>query len=188
MSRRTSIDIEILLKDFETKHSEYQIDNFIIGNQGGIWSQYKQALREIHSRYNSLISQKEELELFDLKKPWRWPFGRRAEIKKARRKRSRLAMADGISETARELNRFVKLAMALKKALGDLGNGKREILEADSWRQKALRMAGIDILVNHRIGQSTMELILALPEKDRTGVLLILSPDSKPDPFKLIDP
>ena len=178
--------IEKLLKDHQSCHSEFQIDNFIVGNQGYDWSQYKQALREIDGRYQSLIGQKEELEIFDLKKYWRRSFGRRAEIRLARRKRIRLAMVDGIAETERELNRFVELALKLKQEIGDLGNGKREMLESNSWRQKALRMAGIDLIVNGRIGQPTMELVLALPKKDRDEVLMILSPQAKPDPMKLI--
>ena len=65
---------------------------------------------------------------------------------------------------------------------------KRRRLETDSWRHKALKMAGVDLLINGRIGQSTMELILALPEKERFGVLAIISPDARPDPMKLIGP
>ena len=179
-------EIETLLKDHQNLHSGFQIDNFIIGNQGCIWSQYKQTLREIEGRYNSFITQKESLELFDLKRNWFWPFGRKAQIRKNALKRKRQSMVDSIVETERELNRFVEIAMELKKEIGDLDNGKREMLEADSWRQKALKMAGIDLLVNGRIGQPTMELILALPKKDRSEVLGILSPESKPNPMRLI--
>ena len=178
--------IEKLLDDYQQYHSEFQIDNFIIGKEGCNWSKYKQALREIDSRYKSLISQKEELELFELQKSRCWPFGSRFKIMAARRKRARLAMIDQISETERELNKFVKIAVKLKEEIGDIGNGKRELLEADSWKQKALKMAGIDLLINGRIGQPTMELILALPEGDRFEVLGRLSPDSDPDPMKLI--
>ena len=186
METAQNFKIAVLLSDLEKYHSNFQIDNFIVGNQCCAWSQYKQALREIHGRYETLISQKEDLELNDLKTVWRWRFGRRAQIKQNRRKRNRQALVDSIAETERELNRFVEIAVKLKKEIGGLGNGKREVLEANSWRQKALKMAGIDLLVNGRIGQPTMELILALPEKDRRGVLGILSPEARPDPMKLI--
>lgn len=178
--------VETLLRDHQNLHSKFQIDNFIIGNQGCIWSQYKQALREIEGRYSSFITQKESLELFDLKRNWFWPFGRKAEIRNNALKRKRESMVDGLAESERELTRFVELALELKKEIGDLDNGKREILESDSWRQKAIKMAGIDLLVNGRLGQPTMELILALPKKDRSEVLRILSPESKPNPMRLI--
>ena len=178
--------IESLLEDYQPRHSEFQIDNFIVGKQGDQWSQYKQALREIEDRYNSLVNQKEEMELLDLKR-WRWSgFGRKAQIIKARRQRNRELMEKGIAETERELNRFVEIAVKLKERMGKLDYEKRQVLESDSWRQKALRMAGIDLMVNGRIGQSTMELVLALPAKERFLVLAILSPDAKPDPKKLI--
>ena len=179
--------IELLLQDHVPGPSAFQVENFIVNASGSdCWSQYKQALREIQGRYETLINQKEGLELLDLKPGWRWPFGRRAQIKENRRKRKRQSLIDNIAETERELNRFVELAVKLKEQIGDLENGKREMLEANSWRQKALKMAGVDLLVNGRIGQPTMELILSLPEKDRSGVLTILSPQAKPDPMKLV--
>jgi hypothetical protein len=174
--------IEKLLMDYRSKHSEFQIDNFIIGNQGCVWSEYKQALREIHGRYISLISQKEDLEMFDLKKSWRWPFGRRSSIIKSRRERSRFALANGISETERELDRFVELAVELKKEIGDIDPVKRQVLEADSWLQKSVRMAAVDLIVNGRIGQSTIGMIISLPTRDRAVALDKI----KGDPHKLI--
>ena len=127
--------IKNLLKDYQPKHSQFQIDNFIIGNQGCNWSKYKQALREIDGRYNSLIGQKEDLELFDLKRVWRWPFGRKAQIRAIRRKRDRQTLADNIAETERELRRFVEIAVKLKERIGKLDYEKRKVLESDSWRQ-----------------------------------------------------
>jgi len=101
-------------------------------------------------------------------------------------KRKRQSMVDNLVETERELKRFVEIAVKLKEDFGEIDHQKRAVLEADSWRQKALKMAGIDLLINGRIGQPTMELILALPEKDRFAVLGILSPEGNPDPMKLI--
>ena len=178
-------NIEILLSDFRALHSEYQIENFIIGGQGDAWAKYKQCLREIANRHESLLNQKESLEHFDLKRCW-YGFGKVARIKKSARSRLRKTMINGIAEIERELERFISLAIELKNQLGEIDERKRAELEAGSWRFKALRMAGIDLLVNGRIGHPTMDLILMLPEKDRGGVLKILSPDARPDPFKLL--
>ena len=48
--------IKNLLKDYEGCHSDFQIDNFIIGSQGDAWAQYKQCLREINGRVEILES------------------------------------------------------------------------------------------------------------------------------------
>ena len=52
------IEIKKLLNDHQELHSEFQIENFIIGNQGDKWAQYKQSLREIKARYEKLESDK----------------------------------------------------------------------------------------------------------------------------------
>lgn len=185
------IAIEKLLLDYHKFHSDFQIENFIVGKAGNCWAQYKQALIEIDARKDALVNGNEELELARLSKPGpRFVFTKKGRtlkhIKYRRWKRSIKEMEFALTQTDRELTRFVELAVNLKKEIGDLGNGKRELLESDSWRQKALKMAGIDLLVNKRVGQSTMELILALPSQDRQGVLKMLAPDAKSNPFDLI--
>ena len=184
--------IENLLKDYVPKHSEFQIDNFIVGSQGDTWAQYKQALREIKSRYGMLIQLREDFELAALNGNGRrfLKFGKRARakavIEAARDKRRHKAMLENLEHTERELACFVELASDLKNVLGDIDADKRQRLEAQSWWRKALRMAGVDMLVNGRIGQATMELIVALPVTERDMVLGILSPAANPDPLKLI--
>jgi len=178
--------IKDLLKDYESRHSEYQIDNFIVAAQGDNWSMYKQALREIASRYESLLSQKEDLELYDLQIKFYWPFGRQAEIKKKRRIRHRAALVESVRETERELGRFVVIATQLKEVLGIVNSEKRKKFEAGSWCQKAIRMSALDLLVNRGISHATMDFILKLSIKDRRKVINMISPAANPDPLKLL--
>ena len=179
-------EIKGLLKDHRARHSEFQIDNFIIGSEPCAWARYRQSLREIDSRWGLLVSSREELELFDLSRDRGWPFGRRAKIRLSRRKRSRAALVKNIAETERELERFVEIAIQLKDEIGPVENGKRELLEADSWRQKAVRMSALDLLVNRGISHTTMDFILKLPIKDRQMVINVISPDANPDPLRLL--
>ena len=72
-----SIPIESLLDDVPYGHSDFQCDNFITKKAGGptLWGQYKQALRELATRYTGFMEyivnlktrkldiEKEELEL-----------------------------------------------------------------------------------------------------------------------------
>ena len=50
------IKIEKILVDHQELHSDFQIDNFIIGSQGDAWAQYKQCLREIKARVENIES------------------------------------------------------------------------------------------------------------------------------------
>jgi len=54
-----------------------------------------------------------------------------------------------------------------------------------SWKRKALKMAGVDLITTGRLGQATFNLVLALPKEDRLSVLSQLKQGS--DPFKLIE-
>jgi hypothetical protein len=173
--------IKYLLGDYRSAHSEFQINNFIIGGEVDDWARYRQALREIDARYKSLISKKDDLELFDLKKKW-FRFGKKARIEKRIRQRMRDALLNGIQETERELKIFVEIALKYKEKFGDIDHIKRQILEADSWRQKAIKMAAVDLIVGGRLSQPTVGLILSLPQKDRENVLTKI----KTDPHKLI--
>ena len=179
-------EIEHLLVDYEARHSEFQIEHFIIGSAVDPWSKYKQALREIHDRNEMLIEKQDQLMLFDLKFRFYNPFSRKAVIKKEIARRQRKAMVDGMLETKRELSKFVEIAIKLKSEIGELDSLKRAVLEAESWRQKAIKMAGIDLLVNGRVGSTTLNFILSLPKADQAMVIEHFKPGAKVDPFKMI--
>jgi len=177
--------IEDLLKDYRPKHSEFQIRNFIIGSQGSAWFKYKQCLREISSRNDALVNEKENLEIFDSKKPWFKWFGKISKIKRQKRIRQRKALLYAISETERELSAFVDMALDLKCSMGDIDDQKRAVLETEGWTQKARTMAGIDILTGGMsLSRQTIEMILMLPENKRE--ILLAEIRSRPDPLLMI--
>jgi len=185
-------DIEKLLVDYEKYHSEFQIDNFIIGKSGDDWARYKQALREISTRYKSLINMREQFEIdsfgpsfYKKIRAWLLPC-RVREIYKDKRRRSRSEIVSEIAEIERELSRFIELAKSLRDRLGELTPERRRELEANSWREKAVKMAGLDLLTNGRVGSASLEFIMSLPKKDRRMVINVISPDARPDPFKLL--
>lgn len=184
------IEVEKIISDYEPKHSRFQIENFIIGRQGDKWAQYKQVLQEIKSRYDQVVYLREERELFKCRR-WKLPAvtirGRKIrQIEARREKRNYRKLLVELEHTERELSVLVELGRKIKTDIGGLDPKKRDKLEALSWFNKAQRMAGIDLLVNHRIGQSTMELILSLPDNDRLSIINLLDPKSRPDPMKLV--
>jgi len=178
--------IEKLMVDYQQKHSDYQIQNFIIGSQGSDWAKYNQALREIDARWNQLLGLEDAMELFNLKTAWAWPFGKRAQIRKKQMERNRKSMGREINETKRELQLIVDLAVELKEKIGVTDDHKKIKLEADAWQQKAIKMAGIDLLVNGRVGSTTLNFILSLPKPDQAMVIEHFKPGAKVDPFKMI--
>ncbi len=173
--------INKLLNDFQSYHSSFQIENFIIGSQGSEWFQYKQCLREVRSRTESIESAKDELALSKI--------GRKSVARKIKlvfigqirkqmflknEKRRAAELVENIRETKRELNRFVELAWELKKKIGELDEIKRQRLEADSWIEKARQMAAIEIMTMGGLSKTTMEFILSLPKESRRGILIEL--------------
>ena len=78
--------IETLLNDLQENHSRFQIENFIIGSQGGKRFQYRQCLREIKARWDNLKKLKDDkvgsnLELIILKKNSWKTFRKTSKIK-----------------------------------------------------------------------------------------------------------
>jgi len=131
--------VEKLLSDFRPEHSEFQMENFIIGG-GHPWGQYKQALRELSARHHAMVESGEQIKKLKdeiARERRRWFNGRSViEIEKrldnAKRERK---------SKAREYLTFYRIARDLKRQLGEISPQRRRELEADMWLDKARRMA-----------------------------------------------
>src|SRR5512139_1594951 len=86
--------VEKLLADYRPEHSEFQIENFIVGC-GHPWGQYKQALRELSARHSAVLESSEQIrelknEIDKRRRRWLWRNGvNDLEIKLASLKNSR---------------------------------------------------------------------------------------------------
>jgi len=175
--------IENLLKDKQGHHSEFQIENFIVGGEGDSWAQYKQSLREIESRYETILSEREALiiekkRIENFKKDAN---GNRAWYnEKIRAYHKRLENAKDVK---RELYKFVDLALKLKEEIGEIYFEKRHQLESESWTAKGIKLAAIDFLTSGRLSAQTAEFILSLPKKSQVEVFTKISSNK---PFKLL--
>jgi len=178
-------EIEKIIKDFEPRHTAFQMDNFIVGKAGHPYFQYRQAQREIADRQQTVLDLRDNLKLAEMQK-MRWPFGKRAKIKAAMRARRIEQMRKDLAEYERELARLVEIGRALHENYGELCREEKDQLESEAWRQKAIRMAGIDLLVNGRVNSTTLEFILSLPKADRLRVIENFKPGTKVDPYKMI--
>jgi hypothetical protein len=175
-------EVEKLLMDFQKYHSEFQIDNFIVGAEVDDWARYKQCLREINSRSLQIksLDQKVELARLELKALKRTRFFCFSKLQKLKHK---FRVENGIraikenrneaQELDRELKRFLELAIELKKQFENLTPEKRSDLEARSWFSKARRLVLIDSICNGGTPtERTVDFILSLPIEMQNEILI----------------
>ena len=179
--------IKELLTDYQRAHSEFQINNFIVGAAGDDWAQYKQALREIASRFDQIEDyplqiELAEIELKEIKARRAW-FSKtkkaRREIEIVRAERRIEASKRKEKETRRELAEFVARAVELKAAIGELTDEKRRELEARSWEDKARKLAALDLISGGGISRTTSEFIFSLPAESRRRLIDTISTNDK---------
>lgn len=177
------IQIDGLLADHEKYHSAFQIENFIVGH-GHPWGCYKQALREIEARKSALEDVADEIAAAEVEQEASGIaiFARARKVKaiKSRRLERKLAaLRERRAETQRELAEFVRIAVALKREIGELTIAKRREFEAEMWRDKARRMAALDLISLGGLQRQTAEFIASLPRDMRRGVLADLRPENR---------
>ena len=76
-----------------------------------------------------------------------------------------------IQDTEREFKRFYQQAVALKEIIGELTPQKRALLDIDMWEFKIKEMAAIDWISTSRLGNNTIEMLMAFPSDRRIGLL-----------------
>jgi hypothetical protein len=172
--------IDGLLKDGENRHSDFQIENFIIKGQGDTWAQYKQCLREVSSRHSSIKDSEARNKAMVLatKKSIRFKLWRFLNRKKAGGNGSgpELKLPDGnLDDLKAELKCFLKIAEKLKSEIGEVSGERRYQLETESWKNKGIKMAAIDILATGRISNQTYDFIFSLPKESQLELFSALS-------------
>jgi hypothetical protein len=169
-----------ILEDNESRHSDFQIENFIIRGQGDQWAQYKQCLREISSRDASIRDSEARNDALVLatKKSVRFRLWRFLNRKKAGGNGSwpELKLPDGnLDDLKAELDCFLKIAEKLKAELGEISEERRYQLETASWKNKGIKIAAIDILATGRISNQTYDFIFSLPKESQLELFAKLS-------------
>ena len=162
------IQLKTILIDYEDRHSEFQIENFIIRSSGCEWFQYKQALREIDSRANIIVA------LHDEKKAFEFPRYKLFFLK-TRRKSQLKIIEKKIFNVEAELKIFLRIAEKLKKQIGEITPERRNQLETESWKNKGIKMAAIDILATGRISNQTYDFVFSLPKESQLEIFKTVS-------------
>ena len=167
--------LDALIADHQRYHSEYQMDLFITAKSGGTpYGMYRQALRELTSRHESLLGGREDidelgLDLEDARNEQGDPRRRAINVRRKERalEHARLALVD----KAREFRCFYAQAVKLKEQIGDLTPAKRATLEAEFWAFQARKKAALELICHHRIEPATLDMIWSLAPGDTRAIL-----------------
>ena len=185
--------VEKLLDDHAPEHSEFQAEHFIVGSSGHPWARYKQALRELATRHDVIVSSREEVrtlrdlirieERFGVRRLWF--FGRKRRIAAMRSKLARLRKQQ--RSRMREYAVFYRLARELKKEIGNVSRARRRELEAEAWVDKARRIAAIDLISIGGLQRSTAEFIASFPREERRLILSDLRKENRQRLLSIIE-
>jgi hypothetical protein len=163
--------IDVLLRDYESDHTEYQIKNFIVGSEVHPWHQYKQCLREIAARHDNLKTKTENLKAIDEQrsrlKGRRLFFRKKRKIQIAKINEIRPRLLKSIGELNREVDCFVKIALEIRRKFGfeRLSGEQKMVLESAAWREKAQYMICMDLFCIGRPSKQTIEFVYKLPKE-----------------------
>lgn len=177
--------VGFLLSDYRPEHTEFQIENFIIGSQGNEWARYKQVLRELSGRVDGIKTQTEKIralaaEVASLNGGGWNPIGRKKRRLKTALMRSRLkAERTAFKSKMREFSKFYRIALDLKRSIGEIDGPKRRALESEMWIERARKMAAVDLLSIGGLQRSTVEFIASFPRELRRDILMDLRPENR---------
>jgi len=173
------MSIEELLRDHQGAHSDLQMDYFITTRSGGtVYGMYKQALRELSGRHNSLKTMQMDYQqaLQDRADAHRgWGFtARQRRLRAIKVQKAQIAidaMVASIAESERERDRFLDQCRRLKAEVGELTPEKRAQLDGEMWVYKIKSMAAMDYITGGRLQRGTVELLQCVPNVLRRPLL-----------------
>lgn len=164
--------IKDLLHDYNPKHTDYQITNFILGISGKTqWGQYRQALREMFPRLKNIINLMAEIEIDEIESTIEIPSEkskkekRIKEIKKQQKILNLEHKKKNLAATIVEFKKFYTIAIELRAILGG-DKMDSAALESEYWIVKFKEKLAIEIMSNGRPGIGTLEAIVGMPEKN----------------------
>lgn len=181
--------IQSLLADHHKWHDTYQCRHFIVAKNGATaYGQYKQALRELYTRWNALRMEVADRYLLeaDLEDLFAEPIPdyphtaerrRQVEIVK---KQVALESADfALRERVREFYEFYLLADALQREVGQLTEERRAELSAEEWRaqmENRLALTGMTAELRATIAAMRPDHQSDLTTRADTGTARLLAP------------
>lgn len=178
-----------VLKDHQLYHDHVQLDSFITTKAGYAhpYGMYRQALRELHKRERGLKDlgfQREllEVEIEEMEAGLTALIGfayRKAAIQIAQKRGQLEDLKKSIADTERELNHFLRQALALKAKIGEISPERRRTLDTEYWVHVLKCQAALDVLTTGHLSRATMENIASLPNTLRMCVLEVVADNNR---------
>lgn len=167
-----------LFQDHTIYHTSFQIDNFIVGKTGvTLYGMYKQALRELYSRWESLKVETIDIRILRLEiselenRIETKPKTERAKLELLKKRLALDSNERQISHRIREFCRFYYQAIFMKGVFGELTKEDHEKLDREMWIAKIRRHIVVDVLSGGRVSNATIETILGLPDDLKSTLL-----------------
>ena len=160
-----------LINDYEEGHSQYQIDNFITKMNGGsLYGQYKQALRELHTRFiavrqlyfkrERLIIDIEELETEIRGDNYFSRFDKNRAKLDLNEKRLLLDECDiSFASTEKEFKRFLQQCIWLKNEIGPINEESKKKLEEDAWLYWTKEKLAVELITHGNFSLDSMKML-----------------------------
>jgi hypothetical protein len=170
------ISLKELLDDHQVGMSKFQDNYFVTQKAGGtLYGQYKQALRELFSRFNILREdffayEIEKVELSRLQndlengKITNYYDKQINELELKKRKLGLYEKERFLEETKREFFNFYRQAVHLREKLGDLNQERKDELDRDMYIWKVKANAAMDYLMHNRLTRETLSMVMSFPK------------------------
>lgn len=179
-----------LLNDHQIGMSKFQDDYFVTQKAGGtLYGQYKQALRELFSRFNILRDEFFNYEMkkvdveklrndLETNKITNYYEKKKAELELWRQEIVLYEKSRQVDEIKREFFNFYRQAVHLKGLIGEITEERRNELEKDMfiWRTKA--SAAVDYIMTGRMSTETFSMITSFPKEIKYKLLEELKADN----------
>jgi len=149
-------ELDRLAQDYNPRHSAFQVERFILGRQPTLYGVYKQALRELFTRFETLCDAIEKMS------------DERPDHKK---------FADEVSFRTM-FREFCQIFIIATKAKDELGELDEDQLSSEYWEAKVRQDIAMDLVATGRLDRSTFELITSLPPASRKRILSEIKEDS----------
>lgn len=187
-----------IFADFNPRHSDFQIDNFIVRKEGLTeWGQYQQAMRELHSRMHNMrenvidaliLARKIEIRPHD-KDPLL------DDLEKRKLEYELEASVDALKPIIEEMVRFAAIILSLRPKFSDMDDSQRKALDLHYWKTRISYLSAKAVYDTSRVGSEMLCVSKCLP--GNAGSLAIedalttsngdkFKPDELPDIDKFI--
>jgi ribosomal protein S18 len=175
-------ELRKLLDDFDESYDTFQLERLVVGRAGGThYGMYKQALRELNGRIESLKQMYLELEEINVdmtenvkkrSNPKTDSYESERCVIRVKKCLLRKDTLDRKMDRAiKEINRLYDMAMALKKWVGEITPEKRKHFETELHSYHIKLAMALELFVQGRLSYGSVESLYAMTTEQRIELM-----------------